>query len=196
MYTKRNIKKFVLEELENTKFPLNSSRKNVSNKSTTSFAMGDVNYRGQKKLDGKTRGPCKYNEKFPELFKLLKKLIKLWKPNFKYTTIQVNKNVISLPHIDKNNVGPSYGIALGDFTGVGTATSGGDLVVEGKEFCIKNKFKKFNGTLGHWITPFKGTRYSLIYFTHTFKPPCPSLRTIKVTKNGLYKKNEKIKSYK
>ena len=188
MYTKRNIKKLVLEELENTKFPLNSSRKNVSNKSTTSFAMGEVNYRGQKKLGGKTKGPSRFNEKFPELFILLKNLIKIWKPDFNYTTIQVNKNVISEPHIDKNNVGPSYGIALGDF-------NGGDLVLEGKEFCIKNKFKKFNGTLGHWITPFKGTRYSLIYFTHTFKPPCPSLRTIKVTKDGLYKKDEKIKSY-
>ena len=52
---------------------------------------------------------------------------------------------------------------------------------------LKNKFKKFNGTLGHWITPFSGNRYSLIYFTHTFKPPCPSLRNIKITKE-IYEK--------
>jgi len=189
LITKKNIKKLVLDKLNETNFPSNSSRTNVSQTKTTSFAVGEVNYRGQKSLGGRTKGPSRFNEKFPELFKLLKSLIKLWKPNFEYTTIQVNKNVVSAPHIDKNNVGPSYGIALGDFFG-------GELVIEGKEFCIKNKFKKFNGTLGHWITPFSGNRYSLIYFTHTFKPPCPSLRNIKITKEGMYKKNILRKSYK
>jgi len=187
--TKKNIKNLVFCKLSETKFPLNSSRVNVSQNKTTSFALGEVNYRGQKKMDGKTRGPSRFNRKFPELFTLLKDLIKLWKPDFPYTTIQVNKNVVSMPHIDKNNIGPSYGIALGDFYG-------GELVIEGSNFCIKNKFKKFNGTLGHWITPFSGTRYSLIYFTHTFKPPCPSLRNIKISKEGMYKKNILIKSYK
>jgi hypothetical protein len=36
------------------------------------------------------------------------------------------------PHVDKNNVGPSYLIALGDFTG-------DDLFIDGESFCIKNK---------------------------------------------------------
>ena len=179
----------VLQELENTKFPKNQSRKNISNESTTSFVLGDVNYRGQKYLGGKTRGPSRFNKKFPILFDLLKKLIHNHNPNFEYTTIQVNKNVISMPHIDKNNVGPSFGIALGNFTG-------GELVIEGKPHDIKDKFLKFNGTLGHWIIPFEGTRYSLIYFTHTFKPPCASLRKVTVTTDGLYKDNKLIKSYK
>jgi len=186
---KNNIKSFVLEELENTKFPKNISRKNISNNSTLSFTLGKVNYRGQYFLDYKTKGPSRWNKKFPKLYRRLNKLMKLHKPDFKYTTIQVNKDVFCNPHIDKNNIGPSYGIAMGDFTG-------GELVVEGKKFNINRKFKKFNGTLGHWITPFKGTRYSLIFFTHTFKPPHPSLRNIKVTKDGLYKDGNLIKSYK
>lgn len=185
---KRNIKSLVLTELEETMFPLNTTRKNISLIPTESFTLGEVNYRGQRFLDGKTRGPSRYNKKFPELYNLLSKMMKLWNPTFQYTTIQVNKNVLSQPHVDKNNVGPSYGIAFGDFTG-------GELVIEGNQYIVKNKFKKFNGTLGHWITPFKGTRYSLIFFTHTFKPPCGSWRNITVTKNGMYKKGEKIVDY-
>ena len=186
--TKRTISKLVLEELENTNFPKNLSRNNVSSKSTTCFVMGDVNYRGQQSLGGRTRGPSRWNNKFPELYFLLQTYIEIYEPNFKYTSIQVNKNVMSQPHVDKNNVGPSYGIAIGDFTG-------GELVIEGQSFNIKNKWKKFNGTLGHWITPFKGTRYSLIYFTHTFKPPSGIWRNVVITNKGIYKYGKLIKSY-
>jgi hypothetical protein len=119
---------------------------------------------------------------------LLQELIQRHKPDFEYTTIQVNKNVFCDPHIDKNNVGPSYVIALGDFIG-------GHLVVEGKEFDIQHKFKKFNGTKAHWITPFKGTRYSIVYFTHTFKPPHPSVRNLVVKKTGIYKNGELVKTW-
>ena len=181
--------KSVLKLLEDTRFPKCTTRKNVSKEPTESFALGLINYRGQKFLGGKVKGPSRYNEKYPELYEILCYLIAIAKPNFKYTTIQVNKNVVSAPHVDKNNVGPSYIIALGDFIG-------GELIIEGKEYNIKNRWKSFDGTLGHWINPFIGTRYSLVYFTHTFKPPCPSLRNIIVTKDGLYKKGEKIKSYK
>jgi hypothetical protein len=178
----------VLEELESIKFPSCVSRKNVSTKKIEAFVLGDVNYRGQAYLNGKTKGPSRYNRKFPKLFKLLSAFIKTYKPNFEWTTIQVNKNVVCAPHIDRNNIGPSYIISLGDYTG-------GELVVEGKKFNIKNKWKKFDGTKGHWVEPFKGTRYSLVFFTHTFKPPNASLRHIKVTKNGLYLKDELIKKY-
>jgi hypothetical protein len=178
----------VLEELERTKFPTCTSRKNISDKGVEAFVLGEVNYRGQKSVNYKTRGPSRYNKKFSVLFDLLKEIIHIKHPDFEYTTIQVNKNVMCNPHVDKNNVGPSYGIAFGDFTG-------GNLVVEGKEHCIQNKFKKFDGRKGHWITPFKGIRYSIIYFTHTFKPPHPSLRNIIVKKDGLYNGDQLVKKY-
>lgn len=176
----------VLEELKNTNFPVCFSRKNVG--VSHAFALGTVNYRGQKSLQGKTKGPSRFNKKFPKLYKLIRKLIKEEQPDFKYTTIQVNKNVLCPPHVDKNNVGPSYIIALGDYTG-------GDLVIKGKPFNIKNKWKHFDGTQGHWVTPFNGERYSLVYFTHTFKPPNPKLRYIEVKESGLYNKGELIEKY-
>jgi len=178
----------ILQCLETTKFPKNTSRKNVGNSYIECFALGLVPYRGQKSLGGKLKGPSRWNKKHPELLELVQNLIKTNQPGFEYTTIQINKNIQSLPHIDKNNMGSSYIIALGNY-------EGGKLVLEGDEFDIKNTWLKFDGRLGHWVKPFTGTRYSLVYFTHTFKPPCPSLRHVTVTEDGLYKKNIKIKSY-
>lgn len=178
----------ILFQLENTKFPLNRTRTNVSSTPTEAFVLGQVNYRGQALLNYRTRGPSRYNKKFPKLYRLLRKFMRTYAPNFEYTTIQVNKNIQSSPHFDKNNVGPSIIVALGDFIG-------GDLVVEGKSHNIKNRLLKFDGTKGHWVTPFKGTRYSLVFFTHTFKPPHYDTRHIKITKRGVYKDGKLIKKY-
>jgi hypothetical protein len=186
--SKYTIKKDVFNLLEQTKFPVNSSRKNVAKTPTQSFVLGTVNYRGQKFLGGKTKGPSRYNQKFPQLYEAIRNLIKLWKPDFEFTTIQVNKNFACSPHIDKNNVGQSYIIGFGNYTG-------GELVVEGKFFNIKNRWKKFDGNKGHWVEPFEGTRYSLVFFTHTFKPPNRFLRDIIVSTQGLYKNNLLVKSY-
>jgi hypothetical protein len=172
----------VLEQLRKTKFPINRSRKNIGALQTC-FAMGDVMY-----YRNPCRGPSQYNKKFPVLLDLLNKFMKSFDPEFQYTTIQVNKNVNSLPHVDKNNVGNSYIIALGDFTG-------GDIVVEGVPYQIKDTFLRFDGTTGHWTTPFEGERYSLVFFTHTFKQPHPRLKGIEVKHDGLYKNNVLIKKY-
>lgn len=177
----------ILSELEKIKFPQNRSRKNVSDVST-SFCLGEVNYRGQAFLGYKTRGPSRYNQKFPELYKLLTEFMVNNVPDFEYTTIQVNKNVLCKPHIDKNNVGESMIIGLGNYLG-------GNLVIEGKSYDIKNKMFYFNGKLGHWVEPFTGDRYSLIFFTHTFKPPSVEVRNIVVSFKGIYKKSELIKKY-
>jgi hypothetical protein len=182
------MKKQVFQLLEDTRFPTCRTRPNVSDQPNESFTLGQVNYRGQKSLGGRTRGPSRYNEKFPELYRGIRDMMNEYHPDFKYTTIQVNKNVVSKPHVDKNNVGESYIIALGDYTG-------GELVIEGREYNIKNRFKKFDGRKGHWVNPFGGTRYSLVFFTHTFKPPHPSLRDVVVKKDGLYKNGVCVTKY-
>lgn len=177
----------LLNLLRETKFPQCSTRKNVSSK-YEGFCLGEVNYRGQRYLGGKTRGPSRFNSIHKELLMQLVEFINKKRPKFEYTTIQINKNVQCSPHIDVNNVGSSYIIALGDFIG-------GDLMVEGVRHNIRNKLFKFNGTKGHWTEPFKGERYSIIFFTHTFKPPSYESRFIKVTKRGLFINDELVKRY-
>lgn len=177
----------LLNLLRETKFPKCSTRQNVASK-YEGFCLGEVNYRGQHYLGGKTRGPSRFNKLHPELYKNLTDFIHKKRPNFKYTTIQINKNAQCLPHVDVNNVGPSYIIALGDFTG-------GELVVEGIQHDIRNKLFKFDGTKGHWTSPFKGERYSIIFFTHTFKPPPYDSRFTVVNKKGLFFDGKLVKRY-
>lgn len=185
--TKRTMKKQVYNELVKTLFPTSKSRKNISDKSIYGFCLGTVNYRGQKSVGYKTMGPSKYNKQFPILLNLLVDMMDKCDPEFEYTTIQINKNFSSTPHVDKNNVGPSYVIAMGNYT------QGGNIYVEGKKHDINNKLLLFDGRLGHWVSPYKGIRYSIVFFTHTFKPPCPSTRNIRVSTLGLWDKCRKTK---
>ena len=176
----------VLSELENIhSFPVCRTRKNVSVEKVNAFCLGDVNYRGQRLLNYQTRGPSRFNKRFSVLFDKLKTFINDFDSEFEYTTIQINKNIQCEPHVDKNNVGLSYIIAIGDY-------EGGDLIIEGKEHLIKNKWLKFNGRQAHWTNPFIGTRYSIIYFTHTFKPPSNLLIKLKVSKDNVKDKNRNI----
>lgn len=182
---KKNAKKEVLEALRSVKFPKCVSRMNISSKPTEGFVLGLVNYRNEKK-----KGPSKWNKKFPHLYSILKEFIQLYYPDFSYTTIQVNKTTECNPHIDKNNSGLSLIIALGDF-------SGGELSIEGVPYNIRNRWKKFDGTKAHWVEKFAGERYSIVYFTHTFKPPSTCLHGITVTKKGIKNKDGMyIKMYK
>ena len=93
-----------------------------------------------------------------------------------FTSIQVNFQYASSPHVDANNVGPSYIRGLGDFTG-------GELVVEcgemprqrdssksaaiTTEHDVSNTWHVFDGNARHWTRPFEGERYSIIYFVNS-----------------------------
>ena len=79
--------------------------------------------------------------------------------DFKFTSIQVNKNYLSALHVDKNNHGDSYIIGVGDY-------ADGELWVqnEGAVNC-RHRWQRFNGNFPHCTLPYAGTRYTLIFFT-------------------------------
>jgi hypothetical protein len=101
------------------------------------------------------------NPKFRQLHILLKKLIKEKDPTYKYTTIQINKNVETDWHTDKNNIGKSYCLSLGNFTG-------GELELKADKGIIplitKNKMIYYDGNIEHRTGNYKGTRYAIIWF--------------------------------
>ncbi|KAL7554141.1 hypothetical protein ACHAWF_017547 [Thalassiosira exigua] len=74
------------------------------------------------------------------------------------------KNFVGSPHIDTLNVGPFYGLSLGDFSG------GGAIAVECSPFLVAevdthNRLGKVDGRFPHWVTQYEGTpRYSLIFY--------------------------------
>ena len=104
-------------------------------------------------------GPSSQTILRPNLAKLLTHWARAANPGFQFTSIQINKNTLCRVHVDKNNLGPSLLIGLGDY-------SGGELWVDGTgPLDAKSKWLRFDGNHGHATVPFAGTRYSFIFFT-------------------------------
>ena len=107
----------------------------------------------------RTSKTAKYNNLFYEAFML--GLCEL--PDFFFTSVQINKNHRCCKHIDSYNVGVSYIIGLGDYTGGELRIYNRDNTYE--DIDIRNKWYCFNGSkLYHETLPFTGERYSLVYY--------------------------------
>jgi len=163
-------KREVLRLLEETNFP-KQGRANIRRQANTApegFVLGKIINRGYtvqtygvpKIDDSKTTQNVKYND----LHTAAKALMRSHNPNFHFSSIQVNKNNRTAKHIDGRNVGMSYMIGLGDYTG-------GDLLIydeDGKNpkaYPTKNRWINFNGSIyPHETRPFRGTRYTLVYY--------------------------------
>jgi hypothetical protein len=89
-----------------------------------------------------------------------------------YTALAVTSNFMGSPHIDTQNIGPFYGLSLGDFT-----KGGGALCVELDPVTVaavdtRNRLGKVDGRNPHWVAPYEGERFSLIYY-QTLGTPLP-----------------------
>jgi len=102
--------------------------------------------------------------KYKPLHLLLKQIIHKFNPNFKFTTIQINKNVKCPAHRDKNNVGASIALGLGDYTGGGIEQyeeDGSITYLDNHNKCVYQ-----DGSLLHKTADWVGTRYAIIFFYH------------------------------
>jgi len=93
---------------------------------------------------------------------------------FTYTSININKNYAGRLHRDGNNVGPSFIKAFGEFTGGNlNYFASDDKKKPLEEFNDKDKTSidirsnllLFDGNRGHYVSEFKGERYSLVFFS-------------------------------
>ena len=112
-------------------------------------------YRGKK-------GDSRYTKKFPSIMPLFKEFINSHNPNFQFTSVYVNRNVVCKKHLDSKNVDKSLLVGLGKYTGGQTT-----LFIDNKpkKFHIKSQSLIFNGSeIPHQSEEFKGTRYSLVFF--------------------------------
>ena len=153
------VKADTLKVLEKTKFPKNTGRTNNLRKRQTfsrSMVLGKVRL-----CYGKGLANSKFNKQYPEFLQVARRLLKSHDPKYRFQAVTLNKNHASARHTDKYNRGPSYIIGLGNYTG-------GELVFEEGSYKgkhnIKNRWPKFEGDTPHYVTPFKGTRYTLVYY--------------------------------
>ena len=122
---------------------------------------------------------------YRKLHELLNELMRLYDPSFPFTSIQLNDNVTLEAHAHPDNVGISYGLALGQFEGGGLMVydrqpeGGKKVTTEGTLHDNHRQFVKFNGRLLHKTIPIRsGRRFAMVYFTQgihgkpaPFEPP-------------------------
>lgn len=79
-----------------------------------------------------------------------------------YTSITVNQNYRAKAHKDKGNVGPSFLVAFGDYTG-------GDLKLwesdEEHSVDVRQPLVRDFSQVLHEVAEFQGERFSLVYYT-------------------------------
>lgn len=166
----------ITTELQNLRFNKSSARRtsvgrkpsDTDKKQIYYFIAGKIrNYRGVPPDNKKVvQTSCAtYYPKNQRVIELAKGLMLHHDPNFKYTSIQFAKNMKTSRHLDKNNVGDSYIIALGDFRG------GNIRLYQDEEnyvdMKIHNQFLKFNGSQWEHETCdwSGGDRFTITFFT-------------------------------
>ena len=128
------------------------------------------------------RALCKAKklEKYKALWDLAKETLQGVDPGFaeRCTEIAVTYGFQGSPHIDKQNCGPFYGLALGEFVG-------GEISVECSARVVavvntKHRLGRVDGRYPHWVNPYEvesSERYSLIYYEtgSAFVKPGPAI---------------------
>jgi hypothetical protein len=79
------------------------------------------------------------------------------------TAVAVTHNFRGSPHIDKQNVGPFYGLSVGPPPG-----TGGIMVEASARVVVEvdtvGRLGKVDGRYPHWVAPYEGERWSLIFY--------------------------------
>lgn len=109
---------------------------------------------------------------YDALWGLAAAVISFMSPGFEYSSVAVTKNLVGSPHVDRNDKTHQFTFSLGDFTG------GGELCVEAdaSTVCVVNTKERLvavDGQRPHWVAPYSGLRYSLVYYRVTGSPMPP-----------------------
>jgi len=83
-----------------------------------------------------------------------------------FTGLAVTRGFVGSPHIDTTNIGPFYGLSVGDFE---EGTGGVRVELDPMTVCevnTKDRLGRIDGRFPHWVAPYgEGkTRYSLIFY--------------------------------
>ena len=166
MVIKKQTLKEATELLEDLRWPTRrpgqNSRKNIADnaKPIQAFVLGKTkSYYKPKPVDSAVSKQARMKP----IKAALKKIMHEHDPNFKYTSIQLNRNVATKPHTDRNNKGLSKTIALGRHTGGGVVIE--DKPGKTKTLDTNQRMVTFDGTKRHHSAKHRGDRIVAIYYT-------------------------------
>ncbi len=101
----------------------------------------------------------------PELESIFQEFRDFHFPDFEFSQVQINLNYKIPRHIDGANVGKSYLVCLGNYTGGLTCieySKDNIKKVDGRKEPISFDGSKYY----HWVEDFEGDRYSLVFFDY------------------------------
>lgn len=111
----------------------------------------------------------RFDERNPELVKLIEDFVNTYFPEIPYNTFTINKNAEMMPHKDRKNKDHSFIIGLGDY-------QGGELMIDKlgvdreedavyEPYNIKERPLVFDGANHyHKVLPFTGDRYTIVAY--------------------------------
>tara|TARA_R100000935_G_C2796280_1_gene148301 strand:+ start:117 stop:818 length:702 start_codon:yes stop_codon:yes gene_type:complete len=104
---------------------------------------------------------------YPELEIIFREFANLYFVDFKYNSIQMNKNYMMGPHLDGKNIGASILVSIGNYLGGDTCLfNEKSRVVE--KYDARQEPLEFDGSkILHWVDQIKSKdedRYSLVFF--------------------------------
>lgn len=129
----------------------------------------------------------------PYLYKLLLEFGQKY-VDIPFNSITVNQNYAADKHRDKNNIGYSFLVGFGDYTGGRLFIHEGDL--SGAHNIQYQPIKTDFSKVLHSVEEFDGERFSLVYYTFARKGVVPELPPCSVRQEGdqwfFYRGDQKI----
>jgi hypothetical protein len=169
----------MLATLRRWSFAKNPFRQNVMKKGQTWVYSDTLGLLRDRMGDLHLSPPTRKYPQVAELFSrwLTDRLPTTAAKNFTFTSMNVNCNYAAAQHRDAGNFGSSFIAGFGEFTGgelcyfpedpgVPTRMENAGLT-KAKKLSVdinKNLFM-FNGNCAHYVEPFEGDRYSIVWFT-------------------------------
>jgi hypothetical protein len=156
----------IIAEMHRRRIPNNAYRKRVGDGRSQAFGVV-----GRRCLPPDYSRQC-WNR--PYLYKLLMDFGTKF-VSIPWTSITVNDNYKASPHYDRGNIGPSYLIAFGNYTGGALHCHDTDLSGS-HDVRYKPLVTDFAKVL-HSVEDWEGERFSLVFYTIEHPPlPPPSVR--------------------
>jgi hypothetical protein len=106
------------------------------------------------------------SRRYPEIWQEIQRIGSLLRGRdgmpFLYTSVHLNNNVVAGKHRDRNNIGDSILVGLGEYEGGQICLETGDVE------SIRHRPVCFNGSqITHWNTPItSGVKFSMVFYVH------------------------------
>ena len=100
-----------------------------------------------------------------QIWDLCHRMIVTTVPNAIYNALAITKAFSGSPHIDNHDKTFQHVVAFGDFEGGRLCTEADEDGRQVVEIDVQNRVGRIDGRAVHWVSGWKGERYSIVYYS-------------------------------